>query len=287
MIDKQILIKAGHLGALLISRWRARANTKMISGLTIISLIIVLAIIAPLITWYPPLKTLIGKPLTPPCLKHPFGTDDLGRDIYSNVIYGARISLFVGATSVAISLVIGILVGAVAGYYGGLIGDLLMRITDMFLVIPRFLLALIIAAIFGQSIFNIILAIGITGWPAVARLIRAEYLSIKERPYVEAAKAIGLKDRQIIFGEILPNAITPLIPYSVLETGTAILIEASLSFLGLGDPNVPSWGLMLNNARQYLRIAWWMAFFPGLALSLVVLGLNLLGDGLTEYLSHT
>lgn len=260
-------------------------NLRLFFGLSLVLFIIVVGLVAPVITWYPPLKTMVCETFIPPNPQNPFGTDDLGRDIYTNVVYGVRTSLLVGVSSIVIALVIGSLIGIIAGYYGGLLGDLLMRVTDMALVIPRFLLALVITAVFGPKIQNIILAIGIVSWPGLARMLRAEFLSIKERPFVEAAKAIGLTDRQIIISEILPNAIPTIIPYAVLEVGTAILTEAGLSFLGCGDPNVPSLGLLLNNAQQYLRRAWWMAFFPGLALSIIVIGLSLLGDGLIEYLS--
>jgi len=261
------------------------SDKKALVGLALFVSILITTLAAPLITWFPALKTLVGMPFEPPTLGHLFGTDDLGRDIYSNVIYGGRTSLFVGLSSVIAAVTVGVLIGAFAGYHRGGLGDLLMRMTDMFLVIPRFLLALVIVAMFGQTILNIVLAISITGWPGAARLVRAEFLSIRERPFVEAARAMGLPDRPIIFGEILPNAIPIIIPYSVLEVGTSILIEAGLSFLGVGDPNVPSWGLMLNNAQQYLTTAWWIALFPGLMLSLTVLGLNLLGDALNEYLN--
>ncbi|MEM3730485.1 MAG: ABC transporter permease [Candidatus Bathyarchaeia archaeon] len=261
-----------------------RSNLRLTSGLILILFIILVGLLAPVITWYPPLKTLVGGSLLPPNLQHPFGTDDLGRDIYTNVIYGIRTSFLVGVSSVLIAVILGSLIGLAAGYYGGLIEDLLMRITDMTLIMPRFLLALIITAIFGQSFQNIILAIGIVGWPGIARMMRAEFLSIKERPFVEAAKATGLSDRQIIL-EILPNAIPAIVPYVVLEISSAILTEAGLGFLGVGDPNVPSLGLMLNNAQQFLRRAWWMAFFPGLVLCIIVVGLNLFGDGLIEYLN--
>lgn len=268
-----------------------RFNPRLTFGLSLVLLTVVVGLIAPIITWYPPLKTLVGKTLMPPTFgtddlpQYPFGTDDLGRDIYTNVIYGIRTSFLVGVSSVIIAVIIGILIGVTAGYYGGVLENFLMRITDMTLIIPRFLLALIIAAIFGQRIQIIILAIGIVGWPGIARLVRAEFLSIKERPFVEAARALGLTDKQIIFIEILPNVIPAVIPYLVLEISNAILTEAGLSFLGIGDLNVPSLGLMLNNAQQYLRTAWWMAVFPGLALSIIVVGLNLFGDGLIEYLT--
>jgi len=264
---------------------RIQLNLRLFFGLSLVLFIIVVGLAAPVITWCPPLKTMVGGTFILPNPQHPFGTDDLGRDIYANVVYGVRTSLLVGVSSIAIALVIGSLIGIIAGYHGGLLGDLLMRVTDMALVIPRFLLALVITAIFGQKLQNIILAIGIVSWPGIARMIRAEFLSIKERPFVEAARAVGLTDRQIIISEILPNAIPAVIPYVVLEISSAILTEAGLSFLGCGDPNVPSLGLLLNNAQQYLRRAWWMAVFPGLVLSILVIGLNLLGDGLIEYIS--
>lgn len=263
---------------------RARFNLRLISGFSLVLFIVVVGLAAPLLTWYPPLKTLVGETFKPPSPQHPFGTDDLGRDIYTNVIYGVRTSLFIGVSSVLIAVIVGSLIGIIAGYYGGLLGDLLMRITDMTLVIPRFLLALVIAAIFGQKFENIILAIGIVSWPGIARMIRAEFLSIKERPFVEAARAVGLTDRHIIF-EILPNVIPTVIPYVVLEISSAILTEAGLSFLGVGDPNMPSLGLLLNNAQQFLRTAWWMAVFPGLMLSILAVGLNLFGDGLIEHMN--
>jgi len=262
-----------------------RVNPRFTAGFIIILVVVILAIVAPLITWHPPLKTLVGRPFTPPAALHPFGVDDLGRDIYTNVLYGIRTSLTVGVSSVTISLAIGILIGVIAGYYGGILEDALMRITDMALIIPQFLLALVIVAIFGQNFQNIIIAIGIVSWPGIARMMRAEFLSIKERPFIEAARAVGLTDVRIIFEEILPNAIPAIIPYAVLQINTAILVEAGLGFLGIADPNVPSLGLMLNTAQQYLVRAWWMAFFPGLVLSIIVIGLNLLGDGLIEYLN--
>jgi len=219
----------------------------------------------------------------PPTANYPFGTDDLGRDIYSNVIYGARTSMMVGLLAAMISVLIGILVGAFSGYYGGKLDDLLMRSSEIFLVLPTFLLALIIVAVFGTNINNIIFAIAIVSWPRTARLLRAEFLTMKEREFVEAARVLGSKHIDIMLSEILPNAIFPVIVNASLEVATAILTEAGLSFLGAGDPNVPSWGLMLNNAQNYLREAWWMAAFPGAMLFLACLSLNLVGDGLNDY----
>jgi len=242
-----------------------------------------IAIAAPVITWYPPLRSNVADPFIPPTTNHPFGTDDLGRDLYSTAIFGTRTSLAIGLLAAGISALIGILVGAFSGYYGGKADDLLMRISEIFLVLPTFLLALVIVAMFGANIQNIIFAIGIVSWPRTARLLRAQFLSLKETDFVEAARVLGSKNMDIMFNEILPSAIFPVIVNSSLEVATAILTEAGLSFLGVGDPNVPSWGMMLNNAQSYLQTAWWMAAFPGLMLLLTCLSLNLVGDGLNDY----
>lgn len=264
--------------------WRQYSkNRAAVAGLFLLAAICVIAIAAPVITWYPPLKSAVGTPFVPPTANHPFGTDDLGRDIYSNVVYGARTSLVVGLLAAGISALTGIFVGATSGYYGGKIDDLLMRTCEIFLVLPTFLLALIIVAVFGTNINNIIVAIAIVSWPRTARLLRAEFLTFKEREFVEAARVLGSRHIDIMLSEILPNAIFPVIVNASLEVATAILTEAGLSFLGAGDPNVPSWGLMLNNAQSYLRVAWWMAAFPGAMLLLTCLSLNLVGDGLNDY----
>jgi len=264
--------------------WRQYSkNRAAVAGLFLLAAICVIATAAPVITWYPPLKSAVGNPFVPPTANHPFGTDDLGRDIYSNVVYGARTSLFVGLLAAGISALTGIFVGATSGYYGGKIDDLLMRTCEIFLVLPTFLLALIIVAVFGTNINNIIVAIAIVSWPRTARLLRAEFLTFKEREFVEAARVLGSRHIDIMLSEILPNAIFPVIVNASLEVATAILTEAGLSFLGAGDPNVPSWGLMLNNAQSYLRVAWWMAAFPGAMLLLTCLSLNLVGDGLNDY----
>jgi peptide/nickel transport system permease protein len=264
--------------------WRQYSkNRAAVAGLFLLAAICVIAISAPVITWYPPLKSAVGNPFVPPTANHPFGTDDLGRDIYSNVVYGARTSLVVGLLAAGISALTGIFVGATSGYYGGKIDDLLMRTCEIFLVLPTFLLALIIVAVFGTNINNIIVAIAVVSWPRTARLLRAEFLTFKEREFVEAARVLGSRHIDIMLSEILPNAIFPVIVNASLEVATAILTEAGLSFLGAGDPNVPSWGLMLNNAQSYLRVAWWMAAFPGAMLLLTCLSLNLVGDGLNDY----
>jgi len=258
-------------------------NRAAVVGIYLLALMCAIALAAPLITWHPPLKSAVGGAFVPPSAQYPFGTDDLGRDIYSNAVYGARTSLMVGLLAAGISALIGIFVGATSGYYGGRIDDLLMRTSEIFLVLPTFLLALIIVAVFGTSINNVIFAIAVVSWPRTARLLRAEYLTIKEREFVEAARILGSRHLDIMLSEILPNAIFPVIVNASLEVATAILTEAGLSFLGAGDPNVASWGLMLNNAQLYLRVAWWMAAFPGAMLLLTCLSLNLVGDGLNDY----
>ncbi len=230
-------------------------------------------------------RAMSESSLAHPSRVHLFGTDDLGRDIWTGVLHGARVSLTVGVLAAATSGIIGVLVGAVAGYYGGRLGDLLMRITEFFLVIPTFLLALVLVAVTGPSIWNIIVTIGVLGWPSTARLVRAEFLSLKEREFVMAARAVGAGSSRILFRQILPNAAPPIIVNTSLGVASAILVEAGLSFLGLGDPNLFSWGLMLRNSRDFLRTAWWMPTFPGLAIFVTVLSLNLVGDGLNDALN--
>jgi len=261
------------------------SNKRLLAGASIVVSVIAVAAIAPAITWYPPLKTLVAPPFMPPNPVNPFGTDDLGRDIYTNTIYGLRTSLLVGALSTAVATLIGILVGALAGYYGRLLGDVLMRITDMAFIVPSFLLALLIATILGPNIYNIMLAIGVTSWPGIARMTRAEFLRIREQAFIEVARSIGVGNRRIIFIHILPNSLPSIIPYIVLQMSNNILIEAGLGFLGVGDPNIPSLGQLLNIAQQYLTTSWWMAAFPGLALSVIIIGFNLLGDGLIDHIN--
>jgi peptide/nickel transport system permease protein len=261
-------------------------NTRLIVGITLTCIIVILGILAPFITWYPPLTVMQGPPYQPPSLQYLFGTDDLGRDIYVNTIYGIRTSLIVGVLSALIATLIGILLGIIAGYYRGFLEDLLMRITDMAFIIPQFLLALIIVTTLGPNIYNIILAIGVTSWPGIARMTRATTLSVKQQTFIEAAKVLGLSDIKIISSELLPNSLPSVIPYITLQIGNNILVEAGLGFLGVSDPNVSSLGMLLNNAQQHiLANAWWMSVFPGIFLSLMILGFNLLGDGLIEYMN--
>ena len=223
--------------------------------------------------------------MLPPQPAHLFGTDHLGRDVFSGVLYGTRTSLEVGFLSVVVSVALGITIGSISGYYGRRIDDVLMRLTEVFQVMPRFFLALIIVAMFGADLWGTIFVIGILSWAEIARLVRAEFLTLRERPFVMAARAYGAGDAQIIFREILPNALTAVIVAASLQVPSAILLEASLSFIGAGDPNVMSWGRMLNNAQQYMRQAWWVATFPGLAISITAMGLALLADGINDFLN--
>ncbi len=264
---------------------RYKKNRAAVVGLTAALFVILIALLAPFISLYPPRKTGVGEPFQSLSLKYPMGTDDLGRDVYSDCIWGARTSLLVGFLVAGTSALIGTLVGAISGYYGGIIDDILMRITDIFLIMPIFILALVIVALFGNNIWNVIFALGILSWPATARLLRAEFISLRESEFVEAARAIGLGEIKIIFGEILPNASFLVIVNASLQVANAILMEASLSFLGLGDPTQASWGNLIQNSQFYFRQAWWMAVFPGLAISLTALALNLVGDGLNDALN--
>ena len=220
-----------------------------------------------------------------PSLDFPMGTDNLGRDVFQGVVSGASVSLLVGFVAAGASQLIGIIIGSVSGYLGGRVDMVLMRITEVFQIIPSFFFALILITFLGGSIWNVILVISLVSWPGAARLIRAQFLSLKEKEFVESARAIGEKGSYIIFSEILPNAIPPAIVNASLEVGGAILTESALSFIGLGDPNKMSWGYMLRNAQNYLRMAWWVAFFPGFCIFLLITALNLVGDGLNDVLN--
>jgi peptide/nickel transport system permease protein len=260
---------------------RFRRNHLAVVGLALILLTVAMAALAPVVAPSGPFE-IVGGRLSPPSWQHLLGTDHLGRDIFSGVLYGARTSFLVGVLSTMLSLSLGIVVGAVAGFFGGRTDDLLMRITEIFQVMPRFFLALFMVAIFGANIWGIIFVIGILNWAEIARLLRAEFLTLKERPFVIAARAYGASNLTIIAREILPNALSPIIVAGALQIASAVLLEASLSFLGVGDPNVMSWGTMLNSAQQYLRYAWWTATFPGIAICLLTLGVALAADGMND-----
>jgi peptide/nickel transport system permease protein len=265
--------------------WKTyRRSLAGLVGLAIIASLAFVALCADLLAPYSPFS-LSADSLRPPDTRHLMGTDDLGRDIFSGVVHGSRISLLVGFLTAGASTLVGILIGGFSGYYGGKIDDVLMRLTEFFMVIPRFFLALVIIALFGSSIWGIILVLAILSWPMTARLVRAEVLRLKSLEYVIAARAIGCGDRKILFRQILPNALSPVIVNISVQVAYAIILEAGLSFLGLGDASTMSWGVMLSNAQQFLRRAWWTATFPGMAIFLAVLGFNLVGDGVNDALN--
>ena len=256
-----------------------------VGGLTLILIMFLVAGLAFFLAPYDPGKTEVSMKLKAPSFQHFLGTDQLGRDIFSRMLYGSRISLSVGFVAVAISIFIGVLVGALAGYYGRWIDSLVMRFVDTMLCFPSFFLILAVVALLGPSIFNIMVVIGVTSWMGTSRFVRAEFLSLRERDFTQAARALGVKDSRIIFRHILPNALAPVFVTATLKVASAILIEAGLSFLGFGvQPPAPSWGNILTEGRTYIFDAWWLTIFPGLAILITVLSFNLLGEGLRDAL---
>ncbi|HWR45729.1 nickel transporter permease [Sporomusa sp.] len=266
--------------------WRRIKRSKLaVAGLIIIVVLIFTAIFADIIAPYPYDKQNLQENFQSPSLQHLFGTDEFGRDIFSRVVYGSRISLQVGFIAVGISLVAGGLLGALAGYYGGKVDQVIMRAMDVLLSIPGILLAISIVAALGPGLVNLMIAVGISSIPQYARIVQASVLSIRGQEFVEAAKAVGSSDLRIIFKHIIPNVLAPLIVQSTLGIATAILTAAGLSFIGLGiQPPTPEWGAMLSGGRGYIRNYWFMTMFPGLAIMITIFGLNLLGDGLRDAL---
>ncbi len=263
---------------------RLRGNRLAVAGALIVAAMFVVALLAPLLA-RDPAAIDISKRLLAPSFGHWMGTDDLGRDVLSRIMYGARISLLVGFVSVGIASLIGILLGALAGYYRGWVDAVIMRFVDIMLCFPSFFLILAVIAFLEPSIWNIMAIIGMTGWMGVARLVRAEFLSLRERDFVLAARALGASDGRIILRHILPNALSPVLVSATLGVAGAILTESALSFLGIGvQPPTPSWGNMLINGKQTLGEAWWLSAFPGLAILVTVLGYNLLGEGIRDAL---
>ncbi len=264
---------------------RYARNRLALIGLWVVLTIAAAAILAPWLVHANPIKPDFGSVLAPPSFAHPMGTDDLGRDEFSRVIFGARIALLAGVISVSIAVVIGLPVGLLSGYYGGRVDDVVMRLTDALLSFPFLVLALALVAILGAGIDKAMIAIGLVFTPRFIRLARAQVLGEREQPYVEAARAMGAGDGRILRRHLLPNSLSPLLVQASLDMAGAITAEATLSFLGLGtQPPTPAWGSMLNLAQPYLSTAPWTAIFPGLAIFLTVLALNLLGDGLREAL---
>lgn len=267
--------------------WRRyKRRTSAVVGFILLAAIMLMAIVGPFLVSGDPWDT-VGKAFMWPGqeLSSPLGTDVLGRDILRGIVNGARVSLTIGITAAAAALTIGILVGAFAGYFRGWVEDVLMRITDIFQTIPNFLFAFALVAMFGASLTNVILAIGLVTWPPIARLVRAEFLSLREREFVQSCIVLGMSERAIIFRQILPNALPPVIVMSSIMVAGAILTEAGLSFLGLGDPNLMSWGTMIGIGRPAIRTAWYIAAIPGVLILLTVLALNLVGEGLNDALN--
>jgi len=263
---------------------RLRHNRMAMSGAAIVLLMFIMATAASLVSG-DPAAIDISKSLLAPSWQYPLGTDDLGRDVMVRMLYGARISLLVGFVAVGISTLIGIVLGAVSGFYGGWVDTIIMRFVDIMLCFPTFFLILAVIAFLDPSIWNIMIVIGLTSWMGVARLIRAEFLSLRRRDFVQAAQVLGVSDFRLIFYHILPNALSPVLVSATLGVAGAILTESALSFLGIGvQPPTPSWGNMLIVGKQTLGSAWWLSVFPGLAILITVLGYNLLGEGIRDAL---
>ena len=251
-------------------------------GLVIFVAIVAVALLAPFVFARGPF-TIVGMPLLPPGAPGLLvGSDVLGRDMAVGLAYGARISLLVGISSTLCAVGIGVLLGAVAGYYGGWLDDLLMRVTEFFQIIPSFVLLMVLVAFLQPSLSSTVIGIALVTWPQVARVVRGEFLSLRGREFVQAARTLGMGDARIIFTQVLPNALPPIIVVSSMMVGTAILTESALSFLGLGDPNLLSWGSMIGGSRSAMWVAWWTTVMPGLAIMITVLALNFIGDGLND-----
>jgi len=264
-------------------------NTLQKVALGYIVLLVIVAIVAPYIAPHP--ESIRGvasstEMLQPPSWSHPFGTDEFGRDIFSRVLYGARISLLAGITTTALAVAIGSVLGVVAAGMRGIVEEIIMRVCDIFLSFPMIVLAIVIAAFWGGSLRNAIIALAICGWPFFARLVRGTAVSVRERQYVRAAQALGASQFSIIFRHILPSSIGPVVTMGTLQLGATVLQLSAMSFLGVGaQPPTPEWGLMINESRTYFLSAWWYMTFPGIAITLTVLAFNLLGDGLNEVLN--
>lgn len=258
-------------------------NKLTLAGSGIVVLLFVVSILAPVISPYDPGAIDLQNVLAPPSAGHWFGTDQLGRDVMSRMIWGARISLKVGFVATGLAIFIGMILGAVAGFYGGWIDALIMRFVDVMLCFPTFFLILAVIAFLEPSIWNIMIVIGLTGWMGVTRLVRADFISLRERDFVRAARAIGASDARIIFLHILPNALASILVAATLGIAGAILTESALSFLGIGvQPPTPSWGNILTAGKDNIDIAWWLSLYPGLAILITVVGYNLLGEGIRD-----
>lgn len=287
MTSGKTSIRRGRLKSAISFFNRYKKNRAALLGAFIVFFFSVIALFAPVISPYDPYNQDLRNRLSPPDSKYLLGTDRFGRDLLSGIIWGARTSLYIGVLSTVIATFLGIILGSISGYFGGGIDEIIMRIVDVILVIPTFFLILIIVAIWGSNVQNILLVLAFTSWPGLCRLIRAQFLSVKSKTFVEAALNTGASNFHIIFREILPNVIHVAIVRASLQISGSIMTEASLSFLGLGDPNNISWGYMLNAARIDIYAAWWTSIFPGIMITLTVLAFNLIGDGLNDALNPT
>lgn len=264
---------------------RLRKNALAVAGLAVILLLAAASLAAPVLSPHDPTRIDVYNVLSPPSLSHPLGTDELGRDVLSRMIWGSRVSLKVGFIAVGIAIVIGTLVGSLAGFYGGVVDAILMRFVDIMLAFPTFFLILAVISIVEPSISTIMIVIGVTGWMDVARLVRAEFLTLKEREFVASARAVGAGDVRLMVRHIIPNAFSPVLVAATFGVAGAILVESGLSFLGLGvQPPEPSWGNILTSGKDNITVAWWLSLFPGFAILITVLSYNLVGEGLRDAL---
>ncbi len=288
-MDESVSVIEPHLKELRYVFHVIRRNSVSFAGMLFVMFLVIIAVFGPWLAPFPEDATGAVHPADAfrmPDLTHPFGTDEAGRDILSRVIFGAPISLRIGVLVIVLTLVIGVPLGVWAGYAGGILDELIMRVTDMFLSFPPLLLALVISAVLGPSLTNSMIAIAIAWWPWYTRLTRGQVISLKERPFVEAARATGVTGLKIMFRHILPNSLTPIVVQASLDFGSVILTAASLSFLGLGaQPPTPEWGLMISTGRYYFLDHWYLATFPGLSILATVLAFNLMSDGLREALT--
>ena len=263
---------------------RFLTNPRVLLGLLWLGAVTVIAILAPVISPVDPF-TILDEPFLPPSAEHLFGTDSLGRSMSAGLVHGARTSLLIAIIATVSAVTVGALVGALAGYYGGLVDDLLMRMTEFFQTIPAFIFAIVLVAILTPSAESLVIAIAVVSWPPIARVVRGEVLSVKSREFVQAAIIAGQSDGGILFRQVIPNTLSPLIVTGSLLVATAILTESALSFLGLGAPNLMSWGFMVGSGRSFLRDAWWLVTIPGVAIMITVLCINLVGEGLNDALN--
>jgi peptide/nickel transport system permease protein len=269
----------------MIAFWlRFGRNRAAVLGIIILFSVLVLALFAPILYPESPFR-VVSKPFLPPLGDYFFGTDVLGRDVGAGLAHGGRTSLLIGFLATVVAVVVGTLIGGFAGYYGGWVDDVLMRTTEFFQTIPSFIFAIVLVAILTPSIQSIIIAVAAVTWPPIARLVRGEFLAMRGREFVQACLIMGMGDLKVIFQQILPNTLSPIIVTGSLMVATAILIESALSFLGLGDPNIMSWGFMVGAGRTHLRTAWWLCAIPGIAILLTVLAINLVGEGLNDALN--